>query len=270
MLGSIERSVAYIGNIINVRPQIAIVLGTGLGAFVNELEIIHEIPYSSIPCFPVSGIKGHKGSLLFAIIGKVPVVIMQGRVHYYEGFSMQEVTYPVRVLKYLGVHTLILTNAAGGLNPDLSIGDIMIINDHINMMPNPLIGEHIPEFGERFPDMSEPYDKKLIEKIKEIAVSEKINLLEGCYIGVTGPTYETPAEYRFYRLIGGDAIGMSTVPEVITGRQMGLRCSAFSVITDLGIPGKIEFLSHEMVQKAAADAEPALAVLIKRLIGELV
>ena len=269
MLKEIEKSVAYIDSIIKSKPHTGLILGTGLGDISKEIEITNEIPFDTIPFFPVSSVEGHKGSLLFANIGNVRVVIMQGRLHFYEGLTMQQVIFPIRVLKYLGIQTLILTNAAGGLNPEMSTGDLMVINDHINMMPNPLIGEHEPEFGERFPDMSEPYNKNLIEKLKKISKSKKIKISEGCYIGVTGPTYETKAEYRFYRLIGGDAIGMSTIPEVIAAHQMGIQCCAISVITDLGIPDKIEFLSHKMVQKIASGAEPILSILIKELITSL-
>jgi len=269
MLEAIKESAGYVGKYILQPPKVAVVLGTGLGNFVKEIKIDVEIPYRDIPNFQVSGVEGHKGSLLFTIIDGISVMVLQGRAHYYEGYSMDEVIFPVRLCAYLGVQTLMLTNAAGGMNTEFSVGDIMIVNDHINMMPNPLIGKHIPEFGPRFPDMSEAYDKVLIKKAWRIAAKNNIKVFEGCYVGVTGPTYETPAEYRFYHRIGGDAIGMSTVPEVIAARQMGVKCFAMSVITDMGIGDNIEFLTHELVQKAAAEAEPRMATIIKGMIKEI-
>ncbi|MBN2522122.1 MAG: purine-nucleoside phosphorylase [Bacteroidales bacterium] len=269
MLQKIKESVACISKQTTIKPQVAVVLGSGLGDFVHEVEVKLKIPYSQIPYFPVPGVDGHEGALLFAFHKQVPLVIMQGRAHFYEGYSMDEVTYPLRVFKYLGIDTLFLSNAAGGMNPDFKIGDLMVIADHINMMPNPLVGEHVPEFGSRFPDMSEAYNKKLIEQAFSSAKKLPVQLKKGCYIAVTGPTYETSAEYRFFRTIGGDAVGMSTVPEVIVAHQMGIKCFAMSVITDLGVPGKIEYLTHEKVKKAAQDAEPKLAMLLKDMIGKV-
>jgi purine-nucleoside phosphorylase len=270
MLKSLKTAADYISQFITQQPKIAIVLGTGLGNFSDEIEISVEIPYHNIPGFPVSGVDGHKGSLLFARYQNIPVIVMQGRVHFYEGYSMEQIIYPIRLFHILGIENLIITNAAGGMNAEFMVGDLMIINDHINMMPNPLIGEHIPEFGPRFPDMSEVYDKHLIEKAKAIARHQNIRIFEGCYVAVTGPTYETPAEYKFYHLIGGNAIGMSTVPEVIAARQMGMKCFAISVITDLGIGDNIPLLTHEMVQEAANETEPKVAAIIKGLILEMV
>lgn len=270
MLETIKRSVGYVDKFITKRPEIAIILGTGLGNFRGELHITNELPYQQIPGFPVSGVEGHSGKLLIAEFEGISLLVMQGRVHFYEGFSMTEIIYPIRVFHFLGIKYLILTNAAGGMNPRFGIGELMAITDHINMMPNPLIGKHVPEFGPRFPDMSEAYDKKLIEAAFRIAGEEGIKLMKGCYVAVTGPTYETPAEYALYRRIGGDAIGMSTVPEVIAARQMGMKCFGMSVITDLGIEGQIEPLTHEMVQKAASEAEPKMATIIKRLLKEIV
>lgn len=266
LLRRIKESVDYIRNISSEDPFCGIILGSGLGSFSQEIAFEKEIPFSEIPHFPVSGVEGHKGALLFGRLNEIPVVLMQGRVHYYEGFSMAELTYPVRILRQLGIKALFLTNAAGGINPDFEIGDIMLITDHINMMPNPLIGENDETLGPRFPDMLEAYDKELIHKTVGIAEKKGIRLQKGIYVGVSGPTYETPAEYHFFRVIGGDAVGMSTVPEVIVARQMGLRCMGMSVITDLGVTGKMEYLTHEMVRKAAEKSEPHVAALLTELI----
>ena len=267
MLQKIERSIACINKRISGKPSVGIILGSGLGGFAREFFIHSRIPYGEIPHFPVTGVEGHEGALLFTEYKEKNLVIIQGRVHYYEGFTMDEVTYPVRVMKYLGVDTLLISNAAGGLDPEFSVGDLMIITDHINLMPNPLVGKHYPEFGARFPDMSMAYNKELIFKAEQAAVKLQINLKKGCYIGVAGPSYETPAEYRYLRTIGGDAVGMSTVPEVITANQMGIRCFGMSVITDLGVPGEIEYLSHDMVRTAAEKAEPGLAMIFKMIIS---
>ena len=265
-LQQIKKSTDYINKLTSSKPVIGIILGSGLGAFINEIEIEHEIPYEQIPNFPTSNIEGHRGSLIIGRYKNKTLLIMQGRVHFYEGYSMQEITYPVRVFKYLGIKKLFLSNAAGGMNPDLKIGDLMVINDHINMMLNPLIGSYEPKFGERFPDMSQPYDKSLIQQAFSVAKEIALPLKQGCYVGVAGPTYETPAEYKFFRAIGGDAVGMSTIPEVIVARQMGIKCFGISVITDLGIPGKIEQITHEMVQRNAGEAEPTMAILLKKMI----
>jgi purine-nucleoside phosphorylase len=267
LLKKIKESADFICKKRKISPVAGIILGSGLGSFSGEIRIDEEIPFHTIPHFPVAGVDGHKGSLLIGSSGNVPVIILQGRVHFYEGFSMREITYPVRVLKYLGIQVLFLTNAAGGINPDFEVGDIMMIRDHISMMPNPLIGKNLDEFGPRFPEMSEAYDKRLIEMATEIAKSKKIKLHQGVYVGVTGPTYETPSEYNFFRVIGGDAVGMSTVPEVIVARHMGIRCFALSVITDLGTPGKTEHLTHDRVMKESEKAEPVVADLLKELIS---
>ncbi len=269
MLQQINESVHCINNLACVKPTIGIILGSGLGAFSDEIEIAKEIPCHQIPHFPETSTNGHKGALLIGHYKGKTLLIMQGRTHFYEGYTMQEITYAIRVFKYLGIETLFLSNAAGGMNPDFKIGDLMVITDHINTMPNPLIGSHVPEFGDRFPDMSEAYDKALIDQAFISAKNLSIPLKQGCYVAVTGPTYETPAEYKFFRLMGGDAVGMSTVPEVIVAHQMGIKCFALSVITDLGVPGKIEYLSHEMVQHAAAEAEPKMAMLLKHMIKEI-
>jgi purine-nucleoside phosphorylase len=266
MLQAIKETVSYIKSKVDNVPTTAIILGTGLGGIVDEITDKQSLDYHSIPNFPVSTVEGHKGSLIMGKLGKKDVMVMQGRFHYYEGYTMEEVTFPIRVMKYLGVTQLIVSNAAGGMNPDFEVGDIMIINDHINTMPNPLIGPHNPEFGERFPDMSETYDKETINLAKSLARDLSIDVQEGCYVGVTGPTLETPKEYQYMRIIGGDAVGMSTVPESIVAHQMGIKIFAVSVITDLGVPGKIVAISHQDVMAAAAKTAPKLTKLIIHLI----
>ncbi len=248
-------------------PETGIILGTGLSGLGQEIDVKHAIAYGDIPDFPVSTVEGHPGKLLFGMLGGKPVVAMQGRFHFYEGWTMGEVVLPVRVMKYLGIQRLFVSNACGGVNPAFDTGDLMILNDHICLFPNPLIGPNIDELGPRFPDMSEPYDHSLIAKAKEIAARNSIAVQEGCYVGLTGPTLETPAEYHYMRVIGGDAVGMSTVPEVIAARQMGLPCFAMSVITDMGVKGRIEKTTHEMVQRVAEKAEPKLTVIMKELIA---
>lgn len=250
-------------------PEIGIILGTGLGGLVKEIKVEHTLPYENILNFPVSTVEGHSGKLIFGTLGGKKVVAMQGRFHYYEGYTMEQVTFPVRVMKTLGIKTLFVSNASGGMNPDFEIGEIMIINDHINLFPNPLIGKNIAELGPRFPDMSVPYDKKLITKAHEIALRNNIKVSEGVYVGLTGPTLETPAEYKYVRVIGGDAVGMSTVPEVIVARHMGLPCFAISICTDLGVPGKIVETTHEDVQRVAAIQEPKMTLIMKTLIAEM-
>lgn len=266
MLTAINEAVSYIREQIKETPETAIILGTGLGKIVDQIEVNKEIDYATIPHFPVSTVEGHAGKLLSGMLGDTGVLVMQGRFHFYEGYSMQEVTFPIRVLKFLGVKTLVVSNAAGGMNPDFKIGDIMIINDHINTMPNPLIGKHYPEFGARFPDMSQTYSPALLQKAREQANELQIPVREGCYVGVTGPTLETPKEYEYLRIIGGDAVGMSTVPEVTAAHQMGIEVFAVSVITDLGVPGKIQKLTHHDVIEAAEKTAPKLTALIIKLI----
>lgn len=253
----------------NFQPEVGIILGTGLGGLVKEIKAEYSIPYEEIPNFPVSTVEGHSGRLIFGMLGGKKVVAMQGRFHYYEGYTMQQVTFPVRVMKYLGIKTLFLSNASGGVNPNFEIGEIMIINDHINMFPNVLIGKNFNELGVRFPELSEAYDKALIEKAKAIAQKNNIKVSEGVYVGLTGPTLETPAEYRYVRIIGGDAVGMSTVPEVIVARHMGINCFAISICTDLGVPGKIEKTTHEDVQRVASTQEPKMTLIMKTLVSEL-
>lgn len=269
MLERIKSTVSYIQDKTKFSPEVGIILGTGLGGLVKEIKIEHSLDYDSIPDFPVSTVDGHHGRLIFGELGGKKIVAMQGRFHFYEGYPMEMVTFPVRVMKFLGIKTLFVSNASGGVNPDYEIGDLMIINDHINLIPNPLIGKHIPEFGARFPDMSEPYDHILIEKAKEIAKNNNLKVQVGCYVATTGPTFETPKEYQYFRIIGGDTVGMSTVPEVIVARQMGIPCFAISIITDLGVPGKIVQVTHEEVQKVAALAETKMTLIMKELISKL-
>ena len=269
MLKIINETANFIKEKTNALPDIGIILGTGLGALVNEIKIEHTILYEDIPNFPVSTVEGHSGRLIFGKVGEKSVVCMQGRFHFYEGYSMEKVTFPVRVMKSLGINHLIVSNASGGVNPDYEIGDLMVINDHINLIPNPLIGRNIDSLGPRFPDMSEPYCPEMIKIIDSIAKSNNIKIQKGVYVAVTGPTLETPAEYFYFRKIGGDTVGMSTVPEVIIARHMNIPCFAISVITDLGVPGKIKKVTHEDVQNVAEVTEPKLTLLIKELISKI-
>ncbi|MDY3683562.1 MAG: purine-nucleoside phosphorylase, partial [Sodaliphilus sp.] len=234
----ISETAAYITEKVGEMPKTAIILGTGLGELVKHIDIKVAIPYSEIPNFPVSTVEGHSGRLIFGNLGSKYIMAMQGRFHFYEGYSMKEATFPVRVMNKLGVKTLFVSNAAGGMNPEFRIGDLMIINDHINLFPeHPLRGKNYNELGPRFPSMDEPYSHRLIKKAKEIAAEKNIRLMEGVYVGTQGPTFETPAEYRYFSRIGGDAVGMSTVPEVIVARHMGMEVFGMSVITDLGGEG---------------------------------
>lgn len=252
------------------KPQVGIVLGSGLGNFIEEIQVENEVSYDDIPCFPVSTVAGHKGKLVFGTLSGKKIVCMAGRFHYYEGYSAQEVVFPIRVMRLLGIETLLLSNAAGGVNPSFQVGDIMIINDHISIdMANPLIGKNIEELGLRFPDMSEPYQKDLIIKGKQAAAKLGIEIREGVYFGVSGPTYETRAEYRMIHVLGGDAVGMSTVQECIAANHMGLPVFAVSVITDLGIREEHNPISHEEVLHFARAAEPKVASLFKELVASL-
>lgn len=270
MLEQIKSTANFILNKINFEPEVGIILGTGLGGLVNEIDIKHAINYTDIPDFPVSTVEGHSGRLIFGELGGKKVVAMQGRFHYYEGYTMQQVTFPVRVMKFLGIRYLFVSNAAGGTNANFEIGDLMIIRDHINFFPaNPLIGKNIPELGPRFPDMSDVYDKTLITKAQTIATKNNIKVHEGVYFGLSGPTFETPAEYKFIRIVGGDAVGMSTVPEIIVARHMGIPCFAMSIITDLGVEGRIVKVTHQDVIDAAAKAEIKMTLIFKELIREL-
>jgi purine-nucleoside phosphorylase len=252
-----------------VRPDAGIILGTGLGGLSTAIKNPVEIDYRDIPNFPVSTVEGHEGKLISGDFGGKKIVAMKGRFHYYEGYSSEQVALPIRVLNYLGIRNLFLSNAAGGLNPDFQIGDIMIITDHINLMPNPLVGQNDERIGPRFPDMSCPYDRSLINRAEEIAKKNGIRVHKGIYLGTTGPTFETPAEYRYFRAIGADSVGMSTVPEVIVARHMGLPCFAVSIITDLGIEGKIVYTTHESVQREAEKAEARMTIIMTELIASL-
>lgn len=270
MLQEISQSVAYIQSKTSVKPEIGIILGTGLGALVNDLEIIDSLPYEEIPNFPVSTVESHSGRLIFASLEGKSVVVMQGRFHYYEGYSLQEVTFPVRVMKALGVEQLFISNACGALNPAIKKGDLMILKDHINLLPeNPLRGKNYDELGPRFPDMSEPYNRGLIEKAMVQQREVDIDVHLGTYVAVTGPNLETSAEYKYLRIIGGDVVGMSTVPEVIVAVHAGLKVLAISVITDEGYHDVLEPVTVADVIAVAAKAEPKMTELLKRIIRNL-
>ncbi len=270
MLEKIAKTADFIRSKTQLRPQIAIVLGTGLGGLVDEIEIVDSIPYSDIPNFPVSTVKGHQGRLIFGRLSGKDVVAMQGRFHFYEGYTMQEVTFPFRVFKNLGIEMLLLSNAAGGMNKNFKVGDIMFINDHINLMgTNPLIGKNYDELGPRFPDFSEPYDHKLLETALGAAKDLNIPVHQGVYVAMSGPTFETPAEYRYVRIIGGDAVGMSTVPEAIVARHSSMKVFAVSIITDLGGMDEVVAVSHEEVIEAANKAEPKMTAIIKELLKRI-
>jgi len=266
MLNRIDSITQFLKNKIPFSPKVGIILGTGLGGLVEKIEIEQTIPYDEIPDFPLSTVEGHKGKLILGKLSDTNVIAMQGRFHFYEGYSIQEVTMPVRVMKKLGIQQLIISNASGGVNPDYEVGDLMILNDHINLIPSPLIGPNLDEFGPRFPDMSDTYDKGMIATAMSIGKNNGIRVFEGVYAAVTGPCLETPAEYRYLRIIGSDTVGMSTVPEVIVARHMQIPCFAISVITDLGVEGKIKKVSHEEIQKVAEVAEPKLTLIIEELI----
>jgi purine-nucleoside phosphorylase len=251
-------------------PETGIILGTGLGGLVNEIKAECIIPYETIPEFPVSTVEGHSGKMIFGTISGKRVVAMQGRFHFYEGYTMQQVTFPVRVMKMLGIQRLFVSNASGGVNPDFEIGDLMIQTDHINLFPaHPLTGPNDKGFGPRFPDMSEAYDKSLIALAEKVASELGVKVVKGVYAGLSGPTFETPAEYKMVRVLGADTVGMSTVPEVIVARHMGVPCFAMSVITDLGVPGKIVEVTHEEVQHVASIAEKKMTKIISEMIRSL-
>ena len=267
MLERIQETADFLKSKIHTHPETAIILGTGLGSLVNEITDKYEIGYETIPNFPISTVEGHSGKLIFGKLGNKDIMAMQGRFHFYEGYSMKEVTFPIRVMRELGIKTLFVSNAAGGMNPAFEIGDLMIITDHINFFPeHPLRGKNIP-YGPRFPDMSEAYNKALIRKADEIANEKDIKVQHGIYIGTQGPTYETPAEYKMFRILGADAVGMSTVPEVIVANHCGIQVFGISVITDLGVEGKIVEVTHEDVQKAADAAQPLMTTIMRELIN---
>ena len=267
MWEQVQQTVEYIKNKTGFTPQYGVILGSGLGSFTDDIKIEHTLPYNEIPNFPVSTVEGHKGALVFGTIGDKKVVAMQGRFHYYEGYDMKQVTFPVRVMKYIGVTKLIVSNASGGVNPNYKVGSIVLIKDHINMLPeHPLRGKNDERFGPRFVNMSEPYSQKMITKAKELAKELNIEVQDGVYLGLQGPTFETLSEYRMVKALGGDCVGMSTVPEVIVARHMDLETFGLSVITDMGNEEAIETITHEEVLEAAREAEPHVRQLIKQLI----
>ena len=267
MLEKIKHAAAFIdGRTSGFRPEVGIILGTGLGGLVDHIAIRHSIEYADIPDFPVSTVEGHKGRLIFGELGGRRIVAMQGRFHYYEGYTPQQVVFPVRVMKFLGIARLFVSNASGGTNPTFRVGDLMVINDHINLIPNPLIGPNIEELGPRFPDMEGAYDPSLIALATEIAGKEGIKLQYGCYVGLAGPTFETPQEYHYVRAIGGDAVGMSTTPEIIAARHMGIPCFGVSIITDLASDDSV---SHEVVQEQGRRAEKEMTRLFIGMLAEL-
>lgn len=267
MLEKIKQTAEYLAGRCGTKPTLGIILGTGLGTLVEYIENQIVIPYSEIPNFPVSTVEGHSGNLIFGDMGGKRVMAMQGRFHYYEGYDMKAVTFPVRVMKAMGVETLFVSNAAGGMNKEFKVGDVMIITDHINLFPeNPLRGKNYNELGPRFPAMTEPYAKSLIALADNIGTEKNIRLMHGVYVGTPGPTFETPAEYEYFRIIGGDAVGMSTVPEVIVARHMDMKVFGISVITDLGGKDITEVPTHEEVQKAALNAQPTVVALMKAMV----
>ena len=265
-----QEALAFIQSETNFRPEYLMILGTGLGQLAEEMDIKKEISYDEIPHFPVSTVESHAGKLLFGLLGGKEIVAMQGRFHYYEGYTMQQIVFPVRVLKENGASTLIVSNACGGLNPNYRRGDIMLIRDHINMFgDNPLIGPNDPELGPRFPDMSEPYTERLLDIAENVALEESIKMQQGVYLALTGPMLETKAEYRFLRQIGADVVGMSTIPEVISAVHMGMEVLGISVITDECFPDALEAVSIEDVIEAATMAEPKMTRVIIRALEKL-
>lgn len=268
MLEKIKETAAFLAGKVAEMPKTAIILGTGLGTLVDYMEDKQYIPYKDIPNFPISTVEGHSGNLIFGKLGGKLVMAMQGRFHYYEGYDMKQVTFPVRVMRALGVETLFVSNAAGGMNKEFKVGDVMVICDHINLFPeNPLRGKNYKELGDRFPAMTEPYDHALIALADKIAAEKQIRLMHGVYVGTTGPTFETPAEYEYFRIIGGDAVGMSTVPEVIVAKHGGMRVFGISVITDLGGKDIHDVPSHEEVQQAAVKAQPTVVTLMREMVA---
>ena len=267
MWNKVQETVKFLQEKGITKPDYGIILGTGLGNLVEKIDIEITIPYEQIPNFPVSTVAGHSGELIFGLMGTKKVIAMRGRFHYYEGWTMEETTFPVRVMKYLGVENLIVSNASGGVNPAFKVGDIMLITDHINFIPDhPLRGKNEDRFVPRFVDMHEPYSHKMIAKMEQIAKKMNIPIQKGIYLALQGPTFETPAEYRMVKLVGADAVGMSTVPEVIVAKHMGMTCFGISVITDLGVEGIVEAVSHEEVQKAAKLSEKTIGKLVEEFV----
>ena len=267
MLEKLKETAEFLGRYADQPIEWAVILGTGLGDLVTEIDVRHRIPYSQIPHFPVSTVEGHSGEMIFGYLGGKYIMALNGRFHYYEGYPMDKVTYPVRMMKLMGIRRLVVSNAAGGINPAHRIGDIMIINDHINMIPeHPLRGKNIDELGPRFVDMKDAYNPAMIRRAKEIAAENGIEVCEGVYLALQGPTFETQAEYLMVSRLGGDAVGMSTVPEVIVARHMGIEVFGVSIITDLGLPGKMANVSHEEVQAVGRTATPKVMKIVKELI----
>ena len=269
-LDKIREAVGYLRLKVSTHFKVGVVLGSGLGSFTDGIEVTAEIPYNEIPHFPVSTVEGHSGKLIFGKLGKVDLVVLSGRFHYYEGYTPAEVVFPIRVLKLLGVSQLFLSNAAGGVHPNFKVGDLMIIRDHISFaIQNPLLGKNMDEFGPRFPDMSEPYAKRLIDRAHAIGKELDIDLKQGVYFGVTGPTFETRSEYKMIKFVGADAVGMSTVQEVIVAVHCGMEVFAMSVITDLGIRDEENEITHQEVLDAANEAAPKLTAIFKKMIENL-
>lgn len=269
MWDQVQETVNYIQKVTGFTPEYGIILGSGLGSFTADMDIDYMLPYAQIPNFPVSTVQGHQGALVFGTVGGKKVIAMQGRFHYYEGYSMQQVTFPVRVMKHLGISKLVVSNASGGVNPAYQVGSIVCINDHINLMPeHPLRGKNDERFGPRFVNMSEPYSLTMIAKAHAIASQYQIPLFNGVYLGLQGPTFETLSEYRMVKILGADCVGMSTVPEVIVARHMEIEVFGLSVITDMGNEEAIEAVNHVEVLKAAQKAEPQVRLLIRELIQQ--
>lgn len=266
----IQEATKYLSQFNTEGAKVAVVLGSGLGNFVQDIEVVHEVPYGNIPHFPVSTVVGHSGKLIFGRVDGKPIIAMSGRFHFYEGYAAQDVILPVRVMKFLGIETLMLSNAAGAVDPTFNVGDLMIIRDHISFFTfNPLIGKNDDRLGTRFPDMSEPYSKEYISRAKEIATRLNIDIKEGIYVAVTGPTFETRAEYQLIQLIGAHAVGMSTVQEVIAATHIGMKVFAMSVITDIGIREEENKITHEEVLEAANNAEPKFSAIFRELIASI-
>ena len=264
-----KKTIEYIRNITDFQPTVGIVLGSGLGNVGNDIDVVASIPYEDVPGFIKPTIQGHSGNLIFGFLEGNKVVAMQGRNHYYEGHSMKEITFPIRIMKLLGCEILITSNAVGGMNERYEIGDIVIVNDHINLMgDNPLIGPNEDEFGTRFPDMSNVYNKEIIEFAMKEALYDGIRVHQGVLTSLAGPTYETPAEYKWLRIIGADVVGMSTIPEVIVANHMGMKCFSMSLVTDLGIIGKIVEITHEEVQREAEKAAPKMVSIVKKVVKQ--
>lgn len=267
MWEKVAETVKFIQRTVNYTPDYGVVLGSGLGGFVNDIEVEYKLNYKDIPNFPISTVEGHEGALFFGSIGDKKVMAMQGRFHFYEGYDMKQVTFPIRVMKQMGINSLVVSNASGGVNPSFKVGDVMIITDHINMMPeHPLRGSNDTRFGPRFVNMSEPYSKEMNAKLRSIAQVNNIDLKEGVYLALQGPTFETLAEYRMVKAVGADCVGMSTVPEVIVAKHMDMDCIGISIITDMGNEDNIEEVSHQEVLEAAKKAEPIVRKLVKDFI----